>query len=198
MPFPRYTLLRRDVVFQGANRLETLQTRLETLASPPPAPRTREIYCCSPSVAVLPYDPREDLVALHEHFFPAPLASGNEPWSLAACTGPLAFPAETPETAARRLGHEHIGLVLTDLVLLMTLELAPENLAQPWSVFLGRTVLPPTTGPIHVLTAAEAFAELHAGRIKDAATALALQGLALHHADVRTRWLLSDVSTPLM
>ncbi len=51
---------------------------------------------------------------------------------------------------------------------------------------------------VHILDAAQAISLLYANKIQDAQTLVALQWFAMHHTELRSRWLVSDVGTPII
>ena len=80
---------------------------------------------------------------------------------------------------------------------------------QKTALYVGRTNVPETGGifglpqedediRIHVLSTAEALNLLYSKKVRDAITTITLQWFALHHTELRSRWLVSEASTPLI
>jgi ADP-ribose pyrophosphatase len=51
---------------------------------------------------------------------------------------------------------------------------------------------------VHVMDAAQAIGLMYSGAVRDSQTLVALQWFAMHHTELRSRWLVSDVGTPLI
>ncbi len=51
---------------------------------------------------------------------------------------------------------------------------------------------------MHVMDATKAISLLYAGKLRDAQTIVAMQWFAMHHTELRSRWLVSDVGTPII
>jgi ADP-ribose pyrophosphatase len=116
---------------------------------------------------------------------------------------------ETPEQAARREALEEAGCEVSDLLSIASYFSSPGGTSEYIHLFAGRVHAPPDGGifgvngenediRVHVLDAARAISLLYADKIQDAQTLLALHWFATHHTDLRSRWLVSDVGTPII
>jgi len=157
---------------------------------------------------VLLFDPQHDKVILVEQFRAAPAATGMNPWLLEIVAG-LADSNETPEQAAKREALEEAGCKINDLIPIANYFSSPGATSEYIYLFAGRVTAPAEDGifgvpeenediRIHVMDAAKAISLLYCNKIRDAQTMIALQWFATHHTDLRSRWLVSDVGTPII
>jgi ADP-ribose pyrophosphatase len=116
---------------------------------------------------------------------------------------------ETPEQAARRESVEEAGCEVEDLHPIASYYSSPGGTSEYIHLFAGRIKAPANGGifgvshenediKVHVLDAARAISLLYANKIQDAQTLIALQWFAMHHTDLRSRWLVSNVGTPII
>ncbi|MFA5040837.1 MAG: NUDIX domain-containing protein [Bdellovibrionales bacterium] len=205
----KFDILLREVLFQGhfrVDRLHVQHVRFDGSLSPV---FTREVFHRSPNVAgVLLFDPRHDKVVLVEQFRIAPAASGMDPWLLEIVLG-MVDSNETPEQAARREVKEETGCDVQDLMPIASYFSSPGGTSEYIHLFAGRINAPEEGGVfgmseenedirVHVLDATRAISLLYADKIHDAQTMLAMHWFATHHTDLRSRWLVSDVGTPII
>ncbi len=106
---------------------------------------------------------------------------------------------ESADAMVRREAVEEAGLILTDTLRVRSMMLTPGACSEACQIFLGRTDTT-NAGGIHglpsedenilvrVLPFREACAMMDRDEIDNAVTVVALQWLALHHAEVRARW----------
>jgi ADP-ribose pyrophosphatase len=205
----KYEILLREVLFQGYFRVERLHLQHERFDGAQSQVFTRELFHRSPSVAgVLLFDPQHDKVVLVEQFRAAPAYAGKDPWMTEIVMG-MVDAGETPEHAARREAMEEAGCAVLDLHPIANYFSSPGGTSEYVHLFAGRISAPPAGGifgvagehediKVHVLDAARAISLLYANKIQDAQTLIALQWFAMHHTDLRSRWLVSDVGTPII
>ena len=106
---------------------------------------TRAVFISGDAVAVLPYDPRRDVVLLVEQFRAGPFARGDgQPWSLEAIAGRI-DPGESPPEAAHRETSEETGVSLSELIPLGGYYPSPGAKAEFLYVFLELADLPDDT-----------------------------------------------------
>ena len=78
----KFSILLREILFQGYFRVDRLHIQHDRFDGTPSAVFTREMYHRSPLVAgILLFDPQHDKVVLVEQFRPAPadmLSLGNQ------------------------------------------------------------------------------------------------------------------------
>ncbi len=206
----KFDILLREVLFQGYFRVDRLHVQHERFDGSESRVYMRELFHRSPKVAgVLLFDPQHDKIVLVEQFRIAPAASGMDPWLTEIVLG-MVDANETPEQAARREVLEETGCEVQDLLPIANYFSSPGGTSEYVHLFAGRITTAPAEGGIfglesenedirvHVLDAARAISLLYAGQIQDAQTMLALNWFATHHTDLRSRWLVSDVGTPII
>jgi ADP-ribose pyrophosphatase len=205
----KFQILLREVLFQGYFRVDRLHVQHERFDGSQSAVFTREIFHRAPSVAgVLLFDPQHDKVVLVEQFRTAPAAVGKEPWMTEIVLG-MVDAGETPEQAARREALEEAGCEVQDLHPIASYYSSPGGTSEYIYLYAGRVNAPADGGVfgletehedirVHVLDAARAISLLYANKVQDAQTLIALQWFATHHTDLRSRWLVSEVGTPII
>ena len=209
MPDKKYDILLREVLFQGYYRVDRLHIQHDRFDGAPSPVLTREVFHRSPGVvAVLLFDPQHDKVVLVEQFRPAPAIMGEDPWLLELPMGHMDA-AETPEQAARREVLEETGCIVQDLQRITGYYSSPGGTDEYIHMYAGR-VSAPADGTlsgvagenedirVHVMDAMKAISLLYANKIRDAQTMIAMQWFTTHHTDLRSRWLVSEVGTPII
>jgi ADP-ribose pyrophosphatase len=209
MSLKKFSILLREVLFQGYFRVDRLHVQHELFDGTLSPVFTREVFHRSSSGSgVLLFDPQHDKVVMVEQFRVAPAIIGMNPWFMEIVLG-LGDSNETPEQAARREVKEETGLDVQDLLPIATYFSSPGGTTEYMHLFAGRITAPAEGGifglsveneniRVHVLEAARAISLLYANEIHDAQTIIALQWFATHHTDLRSRWLVSDVGTPII
>lgn len=209
MPDKKYDILLREVLFQGFFRVDRLHLRHDRFDGSQSPVFTREIFERSPAVAgVLLFDPQHDKVVLVEQFRAAPAAAGKPAWMMEIVMG-MVDATETPQQAAKREALEEAGCTVQDIHPIASYFSSPGGTSEYIHLFAGRINAPANGGTfgvsaehedirVHVLDAAKAISLLYANKIQDAQTLVALQWFAMHHTDLRSRWLVSDVGTPII
>ena len=204
-----YEILLRESLFQGYFRVDRLHIQHERFDGTQSAVFMREVFHRSSGVAgVLLFDPQHDKVVLVEQFRPAPALAGQNPWMVEIVLG-MIDGGETPEQAARREALEEAGCEVQDLQSIASFFSSPGGTSEYIHLFVGRVNAPVDGGVfglegenenirIHVMDATRAISLLYANKIRDAQTLVALQWFAMHHTDLRSRWLVSDVGTPII
>jgi ADP-ribose pyrophosphatase len=206
----KYEIIDRETLFQGFFRVDRFRVRHEKFDGSLSAPYTREIFERALGVSgVLLFDPQHDKVVLVEQFRAGTLSAGDEnPWLIEIVLG-MIDAGETPEQAARRESLEEAGCTIAELQSIATFYSSPGGTSECIHLFVGRTNAPPDGEifgmanehediRIHVLDAARAIGLLYANKIRDAQTLVAMQWFAMHHTELRSRWLVSDVGTPII
>ena len=205
----KYDILLREVLFQGYFRVDRLHIQHDRFDGGISPVYTREVYHRAPSVVgVLLFDPQHDKVVLIEQFRTAPAARSENPWLTEIVLG-MIDAGETPELAAIREVKEETGCDIQDLLPIANYYTSPGGTSEHIHLFAGRINAPASGGIfgkteenedilVHVLEAPRAISLLYAKKIRDAQTLIALQWFATHHTDLRSRWLVSDVGTPII
>lgn len=159
---------------------------------------SREVFERGHAAGVLPYDPLRDEVVLIRQFRAGLYVAGRHPWGWETVAG-IIDEGEAPEQVVRREAIEEAGLEIGDLIPIHNLMLSPGAMSESCALFLGR-VDSATAGGVfglesegeNILVKVVPFAEVRAmldrGEIENAAAVVALQWLALHRDEVRSRW----------
>ncbi|MDE2029933.1 MAG: NUDIX domain-containing protein [Alphaproteobacteria bacterium] len=209
MPDKKYEILLREVLFQGYFRVDRLHVQHERFDGSQSPVFTRELFHRAPKVAgVLLFDPQHDKIVLVEQFRAAPAEANMDPWMMEIVMG-MVDAGETPEQAARREALEEAGCEVQELAPIASYFSSPGGTSEYIHMFAGRIAAPAEGGVfgvenehedirVHVLDAARAISLLYANKIRDAQTMVALQWFAMHHTDLRSRWLVSEASTPII
>jgi ADP-ribose pyrophosphatase len=159
---------------------------------------SREVFERGHAAGVLPYDPVRDEVVLIRQFRAGLYVAGRHPWGWEVVAG-IIDEGETPEQVVRREAVEEAGLKIGDLVPIYNLMLSPGAVSESCALFLGRIDSTSAGGVfglesegedilVKVVPLTEARAMLDRGEIDNAAAVVALQWLALHRDEVRSRW----------
>jgi len=205
----KYEILHRESLFQGFFRVDRLHLRQELFTGGWSAPFSREVFSgCQKAAIVLLFDPQNDKVVMIEQFRPGPAAKNDNPFMLELVAGAV-DPGETLEETAKRESREEAGCDVRALEKIFSYYPTPRSLSEHVTLFVGRTTAP-EDGTIHgleqegehirvkVLDAAQAISLLYSGKLRDAASLIGLQWFALHHTDLRSRWLVSETNIPVI
>ncbi len=209
MPDKKFEILDRQTLFQGYFRIDRYRLKQERFAGGWSGPFTREVFERNGRVAaVLPFDPKNDKVVMIEQFRAGIMAAGEHPWITEIVAGILDS-GERPEEAARRETLEETGCQVAELQLIADYFASPGGSSEHVSLYAGRIAAPEDGAlrglthehediRVRVIDATAAINLLYSGKIRDALTLIALQWFAVHHTDLRSRWLVSDVGTPII
>lgn len=185
-------LLKKELIRPGFCHLEkyTLQTRL--FSGEWSALFERELLIKPKVAAALPYDPVLDKVVLIEQFRVGSLEDDESPWLFEVVAGIMDRAHETSfdELIVREL-KEEAGLDALKLVDICEYWVTPGSSTERVKLFCAKvdsTQAPEFCGipeehediKVHVMSSAEAFAALDAGKIKNSAAIIAVQWLQLH------------------
>ena len=157
-------------------------------------PLSRELFWRPQAVGVLMYDPQADNVALIEQFRIGALEHPRGPWLLEVVAG-LVEEGENLEDVARRELKEEAGLVAERLIPIHDVLLTPGGSNERIALYCG---IGKVAGDgeihglaaegedirLHVVSRRQALDALAAGECDNAPLTIALQWLALHHADI--------------
>jgi ADP-ribose pyrophosphatase len=159
----------------------------------------REVFERGHAVAVLPYDPDRGAVVLIEQFRIGAYAAGEPCWLTEIVAG-MIDEGEPPEAVARRETEEETGCTLSDLIPIGRYLSSPGGASETVTLYLGR-IDSRTAGGVHGLTdeaedikvvvkpwEAVAAALAEGWIASSAATAIALQWLALNRERVLRHW----------
>jgi ADP-ribose pyrophosphatase len=208
MPQKHHEILRRETLFQGYFRVDRYQVRHERHAGGLSGSFTREIFERGSASAVLPFDPLQDKVVLIEQFRAGPMARGDDPWLFELVAG-IIEAGESSESTARREAEEEAGCTIAELQPIASYYPSPGCMTEHATLFIGRVTVPQDglimgvdaeheDIKVHVLDAHQAISMLMAGKFRDSATIIAMQWFAMHHTELRSRWIVSDASTMII
>ena len=158
----------------------------------------REVFERGHAAAVLPYDPLRDEVVLIRQFRAGSYVAGRHPWGWETVAG-IIEEGETPEEVVRRESVEEAGLAIGDVIAMHSVIASPGAMSETCVLFVGRVDTTNAGGVfglesesedilVKVVPFTEARAMLDRGEIDNATAVIALQWLALHRDDVRSRW----------
>ena len=204
-----FHLLLREILFQGYFRVDRVHIQHERFDGKMSPVFTREVFHRSPRVAgAILFDPQKDKVVMIEQFRAAPALAEMNPWMMEVVMG-MVDANETPEQAVRREAMEEAGCKVLDLVPIASYFSSPGGTSEYIHLYAGRVEAPEQGGihgvasehediRVHVVDATRAISMLYNNKIADAQTMIAMQWFAMRHTELRSRWLVSDVGTPII
>lgn len=204
-----YNIIKRESLFQGYFRVDRFTVRHERHDGGWSDVFTREVFDRGRKAAgVLLFDPQQDKVVLIEQFRAGPMAKEDYPWMYELVAG-IVEAGESNESTARREAIEEAGCEVQELQQIASYYPSPGCLSEFTTIFVGRTQAPQdgiikgVVGEnedirVHVMSAHQAISLLIANKLRDSATIIAMQWFTMHHTELRSRWLVSDASTPII
>ena len=129
-------ILTRERLHDGFYQLDRLRLRHERFDGAWTPPLVRELLVQRAAVAVLPFDPRREVVVLVEQFRAGCLDLPGEPWLLEAVAG-LTDGEEAAEDVARRELAEETGLAAGRLIHACDYHSSPGGTSERVSVFIA-------------------------------------------------------------
>lgn len=198
-PLPGLELLADDVAYAGRFALQIVRFRRRRFDGRPGRELTWELWRRGRGVAVLPYDPWSDRVALIEQFRLPAHAAGLDPVMVEIVAG-LLEEGEEPEAAARRECAEESGLVPDRMERIGRYMLMQGGCDETMFFYCGRVRIAEGAAAAHglddegedirllAMPADEAFDWLDSNRVENATAALCLQWLRHHRARLRREW----------
>lgn len=194
---PRFRILARERVHDGFYQLDVLTLSHQRFRGGWTKPLRRELLVQRSAVAVLPYDPMQDLVVLVEQFRAGCIDHPGEPWLIEAVAG-LVEAGEPSTAVAAREVDEETGLAIGRTAFVCRYHASPGGTSEQVDVFVAE-VDAGAAGVFgvaeededirtRVLPAAEAFAMAADGRIIAANSIIPLLWLQLHRDRLRAEW----------
>lgn len=205
----KFEIIDCETLFQGYFRVDRYRVQHDRFDGTISEPFTREIFNYGRVVSgVLLFDPLHDKVVLVEQFRTGPVAHNDHPWMTEIVMG-MVDANETPENAARREALEEAGCEIIDMQPIASYYTSPGCTSDYVSLFVGRTNAPEDGRiggvvsehediRVHVIDATQAIGLIFGSKIRDAQTRIALQWFAMHRTELRSKWLVSDVGTPII
>lgn len=197
---PKIQVLDDQVVWDGRFPLQRVQFSFTRFDGAESGALTWELWRRGRGVAVLPYDPVRDCVALIQQFRLPALAAGLDP-VMTECPAGLLEIGEDPLEAARRETEEETGLKPDRFEKIGRFMLMQSGCDEVLHMFGARVTLPPpgeagTYGlasehediKVLVMPAEQAFAMLDADQVENVSAALCLYWLRTHRARLRREW----------
>lgn len=186
---------KRETVFQGFFRMDKLWLTHPRFDGQEMPVFTRELFIRGDATCVLPYDPVRDEVVLLEQFRLGALGRAQSPWLLELVAG-MNEDGESPEEVAQREGQEEAGLTFSKLEKICDYLVSPGGTTEMIHLFYGQISAESAGGLFgiehehediraHVVSADDAIAMIHDGRINNAAAIIALQWLELNRSRLR-------------
>lgn len=192
-------ILRQETQYQGFFRLDKVYLRHRLFAGGWTPEFSRELFIRDLAVGVLLFDPWQDTVILLEQFRIGALTDAISPWQFELVAGILEAGEEEAQVAHRET-YEEAACTLKDLLPLYSYWASPGGNSERLSLYCGIVDSQDAGGVYglahehedirtHVLPRTQVLEALAQGEIGNAMTLIALQWLALHHAEVRARYL---------
>lgn len=201
--------VQQRLLHQGFNRLVEIQLQHRLFGGGWSATQTREVFHRAGAVAVLPYDPILQQVALVEQFRFGSFAAHEPAWQLEPVAGMMKA-GENAEAVARRETLEEAGCTLTKLIPMPSFMVSPGCCTEKVYNFCGLADLGQVGGihgdlaegeqtRVHRLTLREVKKGLANGRFGYGLTIISLQWLLLNRKRLSSikvaPWTKTPVST---
>ena len=194
----KWEIVDRTLCYQGFFRIEQLRLRHSLYNGGQSGVLLRELIQRSDAIAVLPYDPQLDRVALIEQFRTGAIESPQGPWMVEIIAG-LIEVGENREQTIVREAREEAGCELQALHHLYDYYSTPGGFKERVSLYVAK-VDSSALGGIHgrqqegedirvrVVAADEAFDMMTSGLIISAMPIIALQWLQINRELLRDMW----------
>ena len=189
-----------DVVWDGRFPLQRVRFSYTRFDGRPSTELTWELWRRGRGVALMPYDPVQDRVALIEQFRLPALAAGLAP-VMRECPAGLLEPGEDPEAAGRRELQEETGLAPGRIETIGEFMLMQGGCDEVMHLYAAEVRLPEaeaagTHGLAHqgedirvlVMPADDAFALIDANAIPNMTATICLMWLRQHRDRLRREW----------
>ena len=157
----------------------------------------RELFVRGEAVAVIVYDPVNDLLAMVEQFRIGAINEANGPWCLEVVAGIVEL-GETPEAVARRELLEEANLEPYHMEYICNFLSSPGGSDEKLHLFCGLCDLSQAGGifglpeegediRLHIFPAQEVLGELLSGRFNNAAALICLQWLQMNISRLKNK-----------
>lgn len=191
----QWEIERRETEFEGFYRIDKLYFRHTLHNGGWTGQVDRELFMRGNVAAILPWDRATDQVVLIEQFRIGAMHQTPDPWLLEVIAG-MIDTDETPEQVAVREAMEEAGVVAENPQLVSRYLASPGATTEEVFVYFAEADLSAAGGVhgldeededilVHVMSAEEALAQLHEGRVRNAISIIALQWFALYRSQQR-------------
>jgi ADP-ribose pyrophosphatase len=184
-------IIRREELYKRFFRVEKVFLRHKLFNGGWGKEIGRELFVRGEAVAVVLYDPKNDLIGMVEQFRIGAMDEPNGPWCYEVVAGMLEV-GESPEEVARREILEEANLTPYAMEYICNYLSSPGGSDEKLHLFCGLCDLSNAGGVyglpeegedirVHVFTAADVFADLYSGSFNNAAALICLQWLQLNY-----------------
>ncbi len=191
-------IIEKKTLYQGFFKLIAYQLKHKLFAGGWSAELRREILERGQAAAVLPYDPIRDEVVMIEQFRPGAIGHPKGAWLWEIVAGILE-PEETPSSVVHREAIEEIGCPVSDIIHISDFFVSPGSTTETTALYCGRVDTSKASGihgvasehediQVHVISLETALSMVENNQIHFAPALIALQWLALHSEEIKTRW----------
>lgn len=191
-------IIARETLYKGFFSLKRYRFRHRLFNGEMSGEVSREIFERGHAVVLLPYDPVRDEVVLVEQIRIAAYDTSASPWLFELVAG-MIEPGESLEEVARREAQEEAGLKVGRCRPIVNYLASPGGTSERLAVMVGEVDARTAQGihglseenediRVHVVSREQSYQWVESGVIDNAASVIALQWLALHHAQLRQAW----------
>ncbi|GAB1265468.1 NUDIX domain-containing protein [Aurantivibrio infirmus] len=188
-------IIERDAAYSGFFRLDKISLRHKLFAGGWSESIHRELFVRGEAVAIILYDPANDLVGLIEQFRIGALEENYGPWCLEVVAGMVESGESSEQVAVREL-KEEANVTADKFEYICNYLSSPGGTDEKLHLYCGFCDLSnaggvyglPSEGEdirVCVFPAQEVFGSLLDGRFNNAATLICLQWLQLNHSRLR-------------
>lgn len=192
-------ILETQILYQGFYTLKRYTLKHRLFKGGWSEPFIRELLLRHRVAAALPYDPLLDQVVLIEIFRIGALEDPETPWELELVAG-LMTQSQPINKLIQSEMQEEAGLIAQELLPICDYWASPGGTNERIALYCAKVDAKNAGGIhglaeehedilVHIFNSAEAFAAVRSGRIKNAATIIALQWLELNLDKVKSKWL---------
>ncbi|WP_312240963.1 ADP-ribose diphosphatase [Pantoea sp.] len=191
-------IIARETLYQGFFSLVRYRFRHRLFNGEMSGEVQREVFERGHAAVLLPYDPLRDEVVLIEQIRIPAYDTSRTPWLLELVAG-IVEHGESMEEVVRREAVEEAGLTVGRVKPVINYLASPGGTTERLSVLVGEVDASLAEGYhgleeenedilVHVVSREQAYRWVEEGIIDNAASVIALQWLALHHAKLREEW----------
>jgi ADP-ribose pyrophosphatase len=188
-------VIRREQLYQRFFRVEKISLRHKLFKGGWSKEIGREIFLRGNAVAVVVYDPVNDLIGMIEQFRIGAMGEASGPWCYEVVAG-MVEEGETPDVVARRELMEEASINPYYMEFICDFLSSPGGSDEKLYLFCGLSDLSQAGGihgmpdenediRLHAFSAEDVFAELLNGRFNNAAALICLQWLQMNRERLR-------------